>query len=115
MFTLLSQASVYETPGKAALYVSCTVHLRARIMLAWLSASNLPRLKFDLMMGHAGSEEPVRKPQPLYTPIRNRPDTPSEQTQRMAPMLELPRQTESNDTAGFTPTAVPSEFLALLD
>jgi len=30
-------------------------------------------------------------------------------------MLELPRQTESNDTAGFTPTAVPSEFLALLD
>jgi len=84
-------------------------------MLAWLSPSNLPKLKFDLMMVHAGSEEPVRKPQPLYTPIRNTPDTLSEQTQRIAPVLELPRQTESNETAGFTPTAVPSEFLALLD
>jgi len=27
----------------------------------------------------------------------------------------MPSQTESNDSAGFTPTAVPSEFLALLD
>jgi TonB family protein len=84
-------------------------------MLGWFSPSNLPKLKFDLMMVHAGSEEPVRKPEPLYTPIRNTPDTLSEQTQRIAPVLELPRQTESNDTAGFTPTAVPSEFLALLD
>ena len=115
MFTLLSQASVSETPGKAALYVSCTVHLCAVIMLAWFSPSNLPKLKFDLMMVHAGSGEPVRKPELLYTPIRNTPDTLSEQTQRIAPVLELPRQTESNDTAGFTPTAVPSEFLALLD
>jgi len=84
-------------------------------MLAWLSPSNLPKLKFDLMMVHAGSEEPVRKPQLLYTPIRNTPDTLSEQTRRIAPVLESPRQTESNETAGFTPTAVPSEFLALLD
>jgi len=84
-------------------------------MLAWLSPSNLPKLKFDLMMVHAGSEEPVRKPQPLYTPIRNTPDTLSEQTRRIAPVIESPRQTESNETAGFTPTAVPSEFLALLD
>jgi periplasmic protein TonB len=115
MFTLLSQASVSETPGKAALYVSCTVHLCAVIMLTWFSPSNLPKSKFELMMVHAGSEEPVRKPQPLYTAIRNRPHMPSEHTQRIAAVLEMPRQTESNDSAGFTPTAVPSEFLALLD
>ena len=115
MFTLLSQASVSETPGKAALYVSCTVHLCAVIMLAWFSPSNLPKLKFELMMVHAGSEEPVREPELLYAPIGNRPHTPSEHTVRIAPVLEFPRQTESNDTAGFTPTAVPSEFLALLD
>ncbi len=115
MFTLLPQVSFSETPGKAALYVSCAVHLCAVIILAWFSPSNLPKLKFDLMMVHAGSEEPVRKPEPLYTSIRNTPHTPSEHTQRIANVLESPRQTESNDAAGFTPTTVPSEFLALLD
>jgi TonB family protein len=115
MFTLLSQKSVSETPGKAALCVSCTIHFCALIVLAWFSFSNVPRFRFEFMTVHAGSEEPVREPQRLYAPIRNTPNAPADRTQRTAPVIQTPRQTESHDNAGFTPTAVPSEFLALLD
>src|SRR5262249_46285772 len=51
----------------------------------------------------------------LYAPMRNPPHEPSDRTQRTAAVIQTTRQTESNDTAGFTPTAVPSEFLALLE
>jgi TonB family protein len=116
MFTMLSQESVSETPGKAALYASCTIHFCALIVLALLSISNVPKVRFEFTAVHAGSEEPVRQPQPLYAPVGNLIHIPSERTQRTLTVVpETPRQAESNDSVGFTPTAVEPGFLTLLD
>jgi TonB family protein len=113
MFKLLPQESVSNTPRKAALYASCAIHFCALIALTWFSVFSASTVRFELMTVHAGSPEPVRKPQPVYVPIRvrNLLRTLSERTQTKRPVIEAPRQRESNDT--FTPSSVPSEFLAL--
>jgi periplasmic protein TonB len=111
MFKLLSQESVSETPGRAALGVSCTIHFCALIALTWFSVFNVSTVRFELVTVHAGSEEPARKPQPLYAPARSSPHTVSDHAEPGSTVSVTPRQIESQDSV--TPTAIPSEVLAL--
>src|SRR5262245_66517180 len=106
MFQPLSQESVSSTPRKAALYASCAIHFCGLIALTWFSVFSVSTVQFELMTVHAGAPGPVRKPQPVYAPIpiRNLPRTLSERTQTERPVIEAPRQSESNDT--FTPSSV---------
>jgi TonB family protein len=117
MFTLLSEESVFDAPKKAALYISFTGHVCALIALTWFSLLRVPTVRFELMTVHAGTAEPVRQPQQIYSPIRNSPRIPSDRTKPALRETTTPpaRQTDVNDSAGFTPTPVPSEFLALLE
>src|SRR5262245_54514279 len=117
MFTLLSEESVFEAPKKAALYISFTVHVCALIALTSFSLFRVPKVRFELLTVHAGAPEPAREPHHLYAPIRNLTHTPSERVRPILPQIETPSApgTDEDHSAGFTPKAVPSEFLALLD
>jgi len=112
---MLPQESVSETPGRGALYASCTIHICALIVLTWFSVFNVSAVRFQVMTVQAGSREPVRKPEPFYAPIRNSRRTLSERTKLMSPVTETPNHTEFADSGGWTPTAIPSGYLALLD
>ena len=118
MFNLMPQESVSETPGKAALYVSCTIHCCVFIIMAWFSLSSVPRVHLQLTTVYAGSPEPVREPQRLFIPIPNAPRTIVEHAEpgkRISTSTETPRYVESKETSGFTMKEVPSEFLALAE
>jgi TonB family protein len=118
MFNLLSQESVSETPGKAALYASCTIHCCVLIILAWFSISSVPGVHLQLTTVYAGSPEPVREPQRVYIPQRNASPGIVEHAQpvkRISAATETPHYVESADASGFTTKEVPSEFLALAD
>jgi protein TonB len=116
MFTLLSEESVSEAPKKAGLYISFAVHVCALIAFVWLSFLKVPAVRFELMTVHAGTPEPVREPQHLFAPIRNSHRTFSDSAKPIARVAMTPREPRNdvNDSAGFTPTPMPSEFLALL-
>jgi TonB family protein len=116
MFTLLSQQSLSGTPGRAALYASCSIHICIVVALVWFSFFTVPTARFQLMTVQAGSPDPVRQPQPVYVyaPLRNSPRPPADRTKPALHLTETPHQTESKDSGGFTATAIPSEFLTLL-
>jgi TonB family protein len=115
MFTLLSQESVSETPRKRALYLSFTAHFCVLFALTWFAVFNAPAVRFELTTVHAGSEEPVREPHFLYVPKTNTSPASSDRTQARLPVAEKPSQTNSTDSGGYVPTAVPSEFLAFFE
>src|SRR5262249_46710180 len=109
MFTMLSQESVSETPGKPALCVSCIAHLCVLFGLTWFAVFNAPTVHLEVTTVHAGSEEPVREPHFLYVPRTNPSHAPADRTQAKLSVAQNPRQTDSTDSAGYTLTATPSE------
>ena len=118
MLNLMSQESVLETPGKAALYASCAIHCCILVIMAWFSLSSVPRVHLQLTTVYAGSPEPVRDPQHLFIPVPSAPRTIVERIEpkkRISTSAETPRYVESNETSGFTMKEVPSEFLALAE
>src|SRR5262245_57835017 len=115
MFTLLSHEAVSQTPGRTALYASLTINLCTLAALTWFSLFSISTVRFELTTVHAGSLEPVRRPQRLYIPIQTSPRWPTDRKNAIAPVTDMPRQTEPSGDAGFNLTAVPSEFIALLD
>lgn len=112
---MLPQECVSETPGKPALYVSCFAHLCVLCALTWFAVFNAHTVRLEVTTVHAGTDEPVREPHFLYVPMSNPSHTPSNRTQAKLPVTEKPRQTQSTDSAGYTPTTVPTELLSMLD
>lgn len=85
----------------------------------WFSLTGVPAVRFNLTTVYAGSAEPVRAPQPIVYPTGR---TSSAALAEVAKAVPHPEETPSRDQprddavrAEYTPTAVPSDVLALLD
>ena len=78
-------------------------------------------MPFKLISVYAGTQEPVRTPLYLYTPLRNFSGNASDWNPSQSRMVETQhvnetqQQNESNYSAGLAPTGIPSDLLALLE
>ena len=117
---MLSEESVSATPGRDALYVSLTIHIGACIALVWLSLIAGPAVRFKLTIVHAGTPEAVRKPHPIYTPVRTArtaTDIPAD-VRKVVPRnaeTSLVHRNDGGDHVDYTPTVIPSDVRAILD
>jgi periplasmic protein TonB len=119
MFTLLSEESVSIFPEKKALYVSFIFHVCVCISMAWFSLAAVPSVRLRLTTVYAGSSEPVRVPQPIYAPVRTGPISAASSAaarKAVSPMKAVsPVQNDDTERPDYTPTAIPSDVLAMLN
>jgi TonB family protein len=126
MFALLSDECVSATPRRNGLYISVTIHICALIALTWFSLFAKPGIRFKVIAVHAGTPEPVRNPQPIYTPVRTvrtSLDLPGDLATAippktgMSPLSDVSRHDGDDGGAylNYTPTVIPSDLLGLLD
>jgi protein TonB len=119
MFTLLSEEFVSIFPIKKALYISFIFHAGLCISIAWFSLTAVHSVRFKLTTVYAGSPEPVRVPQPIYAPSRTGPISAasSADTRKAVPPVKAASPVPNDDTErpDYTPTAIPSDVLAMLN
>ncbi|SRR5881296_1688099 len=121
MFTLLCEQSVSATPTRNALYFSLIIHACACIAVTWFSLTTTPQVRFKLIPVHAGTPEPVREPQLIYAPVRklqtSSDDAPVDRTRAVRRKTEIlpAHQNDEGDPAAYTPTAIPSDLVAMLN
>ena len=110
---MLSEESVSATPRRDALCVSLIIHLSVCIAPVWLPWIAEPAVRLNLTIIHAGTPEPVRKLKPIYISVRaghSSSDTPADVRKAVPHKAEMPPM-----YMDYTPTAIPSDLLAMLD
>ena len=117
MFTLISDRSVSGTFRRDAIYWSLTIHACALLLCFLLPNNSI--IQFNLTIIHTGSPEPVRKPHPIYSPVRivrPSPEVPSDHAafipSETAPTLVS--RTEADAADAYTPTEIPASLLELI-